>query len=91
MFHGRVFKKSVTLKTMLGKPNARSVDDLGMGIFSNDLGGRSGGTCWGHSGFWGTTVAYCPRSDVTLALAVNQANNFDRPSQRFLGTILKLV
>lgn len=88
LFHGRVFKVATTLPVMLGKPNPQSLDDLGMGIFSNQFGGR---TCWGHSGFWGTTVVHCPRSDVTLTLAVNQGENFDRPSQRFLAKVLQLL
>ena len=88
LFHGRVFKKATTLRLMLGNPNPRSLDELGMGIFSNQFGGRN---CWGHSGFWGTTVVYCPRQDVTLALAVNQGKNFDQPSQRFLAKVLQLL
>ena len=88
LFHGRVFKKAGTLRLMLGKPNPQSLEDLGMGIFSNQFGGRN---CSGHSGFWGTTVVHCPRSDVTLALAVNQEKNFDRPSQRFLANVLQLL
>jgi len=87
LFHGRVFKKATTLRLMLGKPNPQSPDDLGMGIFSNQFAGQN---CWGHSGFWGTTVVHCPRSDVTMALAVDQAENFDRPSQRFLAKVLQL-
>jgi hypothetical protein len=62
-----------------------------MGVFCNRIGGRSGESCWAHSGFWGTTVVHCPASDVTLALTVNQGKNFDVPSQRFLATILRLV
>ena len=88
LFHGRVFTKATTLRLMLGKPNPQSLDDLGMGIFSNQFVGRN---CWGHSGFWGTTVAYCPRSDLTVALAVNQGKNFDRPSQQFLAKVLQLM
>jgi len=91
LLHGRVFKESATLRTMLGKPNPRSVAQFGMGIFSNQISGPAGENCWTHAGFWGTTVVDCPRSDVTLALAVNQANNFDRPSQQFLAKILRLV
>src|SRR3954468_15731807 len=56
---GRVFEKASTLKTMLGNPNSRRIADLGMGIFSNRIGGRSGEDCWAHSGFWGTTVIHC--------------------------------
>jgi D-alanyl-D-alanine carboxypeptidase len=91
LLNGNVFEKAATLRTMLGKPNPRRVADLGMGIFSNRIGGRSGEDCWAHSGFWGTTVIDCPASNVTLALAVNQANGFDVPSQQFLATILRLV
>ena len=68
LLHGQVFEKPATLRTMLGKPNSRRVADLGMGIFSNRIGGRSGEDCWAHSGFWGTTVIDCPASNVTLAL-----------------------
>jgi D-alanyl-D-alanine carboxypeptidase len=91
LLHGRVFEQESTLRTMLGRPNPRRLGDLGMGIFSNDLGGRSGQSCWAHSGFWGTTVIHCPATDVTLALAVNQGKNFDLPSQQFLSRILRLV
>ena len=91
LLHGQVFQKRATLRTMLGKPNSRRVADLGMGIFSNRIGGRGGEDCWAHSGFWGTTVMHCPASDVTVALTVDQAENFDVPSQRFLATILRLV
>ena len=62
-----------------------------MGIFSNRIGGPSGEDCWGHSGFWGTTVIHCPASNVTLALDVNQADGFDLPSQQFLAKVLQLL
>jgi D-alanyl-D-alanine carboxypeptidase len=88
---GRVFKKASTLRTMLGKPNPQRVADSGMGIFSVELGGRAGESCWGHSGFWGTTAVDCPRSGVTLALTVNQGKGFDLPSQQFLAKILRLL
>ncbi|MFL5966965.1 MAG: serine hydrolase domain-containing protein [Gaiellaceae bacterium] len=91
LLHGQVFERPTTLRIMLGKPNTRRIADLGMGIFSNRFGGRSGEDCWGHSGFWGVTVIHCPASDVTVALTVNQADNFDRPSQQFVATILRLL
>ena len=86
-----MFEKTTTLRTMLGKPSSRRVADLGMGIFSNRIGGRSGENCWAHSGFWGTTVIHCPASNVTLALDVNQADGFDVPSQQFLATVMRLL
>ena len=91
LLHRQVFERPTTLRIMLGKPNTRRIADLGMGIFSNRFGGRSGEDCWGHSGFWGVTVIHCPASDVTVALTVNQADNFDRPSQQFVATILRLL
>ena len=91
LLHGQVFEKSATLRTMLGKPNPRRVADLGMGIFSNRIGGRSGEDCWAHSGFWGTTVIDCPASDVTLALPSTRPTASTVPSQQFLATILRLV
>lgn len=91
LLHGQVFDKRATLGTMLGKPNPRRITDLGMGIFSNQIGGRGGEDCWAHSGFWGITVIHFPASDVTLALTVDQADKFDLASQRFLATILQLV
>jgi D-alanyl-D-alanine carboxypeptidase len=87
LLEGRVFKRAATLRTMLGKANPQRVADAGMGIFSVEIGGRAGESCWGHSGFWGTTVVHCPNSGITLALAVNQGKGFDRPSQQFLGKI----
>jgi len=85
---GRVFKSATTLRTMLGKANPMRASEAGMGIFSVQLGKEN---CWGHSGFWGTTVVHCPRVGVTLAAAVNQAKDFDLPSQRFLAEVLRLL
>jgi D-alanyl-D-alanine carboxypeptidase len=90
LLEGRVFKRAATLRTMLGKASPLRVADGGMGIFSVRIGGRAGDNCWGHSGFWGTTVVHCPDSGVTLALTVNQGKGFDLPSQQFLGKILRL-
>jgi hypothetical protein len=36
-------------------------------------------------------VIHCPASNLTLALAVNQADGFDVPSQQFLAKILRLI
>ena len=88
LLSGRVFDHRATLHTMLGKANPRRVGDLGMGIFSDQIGSLS---CWAHSGFWGTTVVSCPSAHTTVALAVDQAEGFDRPSQRFIGQILRII
>jgi len=85
---GRIFEHPATLRDMLGKPNPTRVSEAGMGIFSVQVGREN---CWGHSGFWGTTAVHCPDAGVTIAIAVNQAEDFDRPSQRFLGKLLAIV
>jgi D-alanyl-D-alanine carboxypeptidase len=96
LFGGRVFEKPATLRLMLGKPYPLRPADLGMGIFSTEIAGQS---CFGHSGFWGTTVVHCRRPETTIALTVNQAKGFhpeagqgfDPPTKRFLGNVLELV
>jgi D-alanyl-D-alanine carboxypeptidase len=85
---GRLFDRNATLRTMLGKTNPRRIDDLGMGIFSTQIAGHN---CWAHSGFWGTSLLTCPDSRTTVALAVNQADRFDLPSQQLLATVLRII
>ena len=78
LFHGRVFKLASTLRVMLGRPNPRSPDDLGMGIFSNQFGGR---TCWGHSGFWGRpSFTVRARTSRSLSRSIRQRTSIDRRS-----------
>ena len=76
---------------MLGKSNSRRIADLDMGIFPTGSAAAQARTAGPIPGFWGTTVIHCPASDLTVALTVNQAENFDRPSQQFLATILRLA
>lgn len=46
-------------------------EGYGRGIFPLQQAG--GQTCWGHGGFWGLTVFYCPASQVSVAVADNLA------------------
>src|SRR3954453_16379726 len=88
LFDGRVYTKAATLRTMLGKPDSRRPSDLGMGIFAESVGRA---TCWHHDGFWGTTVLDCPRAGVTIAITVNQADDFDAPIHELEEEILRIV
>src|SRR3954468_23066113 len=45
LLEGDVYRKSATLRTMLGKPYSRRPSDLGMGIFSDSIGHER---CWHH-------------------------------------------
>ena len=86
---GRVFAKPATLHTMLGNPRLPgTTSGLGMGIFAESIGHAA---CWHHDGFWGTTVLHCPRSNVTIAITVNQANNFDAAIHQLDAAVLRLV
>jgi hypothetical protein len=73
---------------MQGAANVRRLSQLGMGMFSNMYAGE---VCWGHSGFWGTTVVHCPRTGAPIAIAVNQAKDFDLPSQDLVRRILQVL
>ena len=85
---GKVYKRDATLQTMLGRPRATRLDNLGMGIFAASIGRE---TCWHHDGFWGTAVLHCPGPDVTIAIAVNQAEGFDSAVQQLEATLLRLL
>ena len=78
---GHVFTKSATLRTMLGNPRQSGTGGLGMGIFAD----------WHRDGFWGTSVLHCPRSNVTIAISVNQATDFDSAVQQLEAEILRLI
>ena len=70
---GHVFHNHAdTLSTMLAVPATNLAPANGpgagyaMGIYSIvvDDGNQ---TCWGHTGFWGTSFFHCPSADVTFA------------------------
>src|SRR5262249_41448275 len=88
LFSDKVFRKPATLALMQGAANVRRLSELGMGMFSNVYAGEG---CWGHSGFWGTTVVHCPGTGATIAIAVTQANAFALPSQELVSQILHLL
>jgi D-alanyl-D-alanine carboxypeptidase len=88
LVEGRVFKKPATLRTMLGKPQAASSDDLPMGIDRAPFGRE---TCFGHGGFWGVAAYHCPRSNVTIASSITQAEGFIPPTGRLLAAVYRLV
>ena len=85
---GHVLKNPATLRTMLGKPRSTYPRDLAMGIFTESIGQTD---CWHHDGFWGTTVLHCPRSNATIAITVNQANDVDAAIHQLDAAVLRLV
>jgi len=74
LFHGEVFAKRSTLRTMTKISGAGRDEGAGMGIFTFDVDGER---CFGHRGYWGTQTVHCPRLDLTFARTTNQANDDD--------------
>jgi len=73
LLKNKVFKRASTLQIMLTVPptNERSPGGAyAMGISRRDI---SGNLCWGHRGFWGTSVYHCSEPDITIVRQLNQA------------------
>jgi len=69
----KVFKRTSTLQIMMTVPPTNENSPGGayaMGVSRRYI---SGNLCWGHRGFWGTSVYYCPEPDVTIVRQLNQA------------------
>jgi hypothetical protein len=54
---------------------------MGLFIFGEEV---ELGTCWSHSGFWGSAVITCPERDFTFAVSIFQAT----PDPPFEGDAL---
>ncbi len=73
LLRSKVFRHPSTLQIMLAVPTTNkgaAGGPYGMGIQRRDIGGN---TCWGHTGFWGTSAFHCPDIDVTIVRHYNQA------------------
>jgi D-alanyl-D-alanine carboxypeptidase len=68
---GGVFKKPETLAVALATPRVRVAD--GQTAHAPLMPVVLFGThqCWGHGGFFGTMVLYCPDIDIAVAASVN--------------------
>ncbi|MEP6743463.1 MAG: hypothetical protein ABJB61_13275, partial [bacterium] len=66
-------RHAATLQIMLTVPPTNADAPGGpyaMGIQRRNIAGNS---CWGHTGFWGTSAFHCPDIDVTIVRHYNQA------------------
>jgi D-alanyl-D-alanine carboxypeptidase len=71
---GELFERRQTLALALATPSLIFVpprDALHSPLMRGRWVGSEAG--WYHSGFWGAVAAYCPASDVAMALSFNQA------------------
>ena len=74
LFAGRVFRHPETLERMTtATPESRSGTSTGygMGVAVVEYGGHA---CYGHGGFWGVLIRYCPDADVLVAGAVTSTS-----------------
>ena len=76
-------------KTMLWETHASRPDRARRWRMFAESVGRQ--TCWHHDGFWGTSVLECPSRNVTIAVTVNQANDFDLAVQQLEAVVLSVV
>ncbi len=76
LLEGRV----VSPASLVSMQTPATIPIIGRGIYLSSLGTQS---CWGHEGFWGVGMYYCPESRISVSLAINLAvlgepgENFD--------------
>jgi D-alanyl-D-alanine carboxypeptidase len=89
LVRGEVFDDRRTLSVLMTATDAKRDS----GVHNNALTlipvGRY--KCWGHGGFWGQLVAYCPEIDLTFAWTFNQAENKRENMTRFIGKLAEIV
>ena len=72
LFNLKLFHHSATLADMINLDISKKFGkEAGMGIFHYSLGGKS---FYGHGGFYGSLLLYCPEEKVTLVINIGQAN-----------------
>lgn len=88
LFEGKIFKEILTLQKMTAMVphnlKTGKIGYYGLGIsqyvFNGDL-------FYGHAGFWGAFIAYCPDKQVTFCGSINQVNpGFD--TRRFIEKLI---
>ncbi len=96
LVRGEILTKPGILEGML-TPSAPSLGPDSTSGYGMGIGRGRVGTdlCYGHSGYWGTTVRHCPAADVTVAAAMNRSpdslNAGGQVARRALELILAAV
>ena len=90
LFEGKLFKNVKTLGKMTSTISHTSgtgkVGFYGLGLFQYNF---NGDTYFGHAGFWGSLIAYCPAKRITFCGSINQVKpNFD--TREFIALLLKM-
>lgn len=90
LFEGKLFKSAKTLGKMTSTISHTSgtgrIGYYGLGLFQYNF---NGDTYFGHAGFWGSLIAYCPAKKITFCGSINQVKpNFD--TREFIALLLKM-
>ncbi len=73
LFNGRIFDRPTTLDEMLRQGAHTGADQYRLGVFVQDLAGR---TLYWHSGFWGAIIVYEPLTGLAIAAASDRKAAF---------------
>jgi len=81
LFMNKLFKKEETLKSMTND----KMYGFGISVFNFDKK-----IYYGHLGFWGSGVFYCPEDDITLCISINQTEpHFD--AFKMIKKIIRII
>lgn len=89
LFEGELFKHEATLKAILTMVphtlRSGRVSHYGLGIYQYTFNGE---VYYGHGGFWGSLIAYCPAKKITFCGSINQVQpSFN--TNKFIDTLLQ--
>jgi D-alanyl-D-alanine carboxypeptidase len=89
IFSGKLYKNESTLKLMTTMfPHTLKsgrISYYGLGLYQYNF---NGDIYYGHGGFWGSLIAYCPTKKIIFCGSVNQVNPGFSPSD-FVASLLK--
>jgi D-alanyl-D-alanine carboxypeptidase len=88
LFEGKLYKNDATLKAMTTTlPHTLKsgrISYYGLGLYQYNF---NGDIYYGHGGFWGSLIAYCPAKKITFCGSINQVNPSFRTNQ-FIEALL---
>jgi len=89
IFEGELFKNDTSLQAMITMVphtlKSGRVSNYGLGIYQYTFNGN---VYYGHGGFWGSLIGYCPAEKTTFCGSINQVQpSFN--TNNFIATLLK--
>ncbi|HWR99569.1 MAG TPA: serine hydrolase domain-containing protein [Prolixibacteraceae bacterium] len=90
LFDGKLYKNDVTLKSMITTlphtMKSGKIGYYGLGISQYQF---NGDLYYGHGGFWGSLIAFCPARGITFCGSINQVTpSFN--TNAFVESLLKI-